>query len=63
MISTTPNIHIQPMFQPSIPYPCTEPPLELVFENTGHSQTQFFWSSFMPLSFFVVVPLFLCMSI
>jgi hypothetical protein len=42
MISTTPNIHIQLMFHPSIPYPCTEPPPEFLFENAGHCQTHFF---------------------
>jgi uncharacterized protein YjbJ (UPF0337 family) len=42
MISTTPNIHIQPMFHPSIPYPCTGPPPESLLENRGHCKTHFF---------------------
>ncbi len=52
MIATTPNIHIQPAFHPSMPYPCMfhppkpyprkgSPP-ELLFENTEHCQTHFF---------------------
>jgi hypothetical protein len=35
MIATTPNIHIQPVFHPSIPYPCKNPPPELLFEKCG----------------------------
>ncbi len=52
MIATTPNIHIQPVFHPYIPYPCMfhpsipyprkGPPPELLFESTGHCQTHFF---------------------
>ena len=42
MIATTPNIHIQPVFHPSIPYPCKELPPELLFENRVRCQTHFF---------------------
>ena len=63
MISTNPNIHIQPMFHPYIPYPSIGLPPELLFENRGHGQTHFFGSAAIPLSFLVVALVFLCISI
>lgn len=37
MIATTPNIHIQPVFHPSIPYPRKGPPPEMLFEKNENS--------------------------
>ena len=58
MINTTPNIHIQPMFHPSIPYPCMETPLEPPLDNEGGGANYFFCSSF-----FIGIPAFFDMSI
>ena len=45
MIKTTPGIHIQPMFQPFIPYPCIMG-IPLRLDNEGRDANYFFSSSF-----------------
>ena len=45
MIKTNPGIHIQPMFQPFIPYPCIMG-IPLKPDNEGRDANYFFSSSF-----------------
>lgn len=58
MINTTPGIHIQPMFQPFIPYPCMEIPLGSTPLMKDAVRDYFFCSSF-----FIGIPSFFGMSI
>ena len=69
MINTIPpNIHIQPVFHPSIPYPCMFH-LSTPYPRKGPTpENRTLSDSFLLIAaslyhFFIVVSLFLCMSI